>query len=130
MTFDLWDVETNKYLGQFPDESEALVLVRTLVSNFGAAYADDLELGGITAEGEVLESLSGAALIARADEVLSTRQNDQRQSGVVIGSKAASRGAKSAKPMVAAAPRESPAHWRPTKPESPEALAWLPQTQK
>ena len=104
MTFDLWDVETNKYLGQFPDESEALVLVRTLVSNFGAAYADDLELGGITAEGEVLESLSGAALIARADEVLSTRQNDQRQSGVVIGSKAASRGAKSAKPMVAAAP--------------------------
>lgn len=94
MKFDLWDVETNKYLGHFDDESDALVLVRTLVTNLGSAYADDLELGGISDDGEALASLSGAALIARADEVLSTRQNDQRQRGVVIGSKPASRSAK------------------------------------
>jgi hypothetical protein len=102
MKFDLWDVETNKYLGHYEDEAEALVLVRTLVSNYGPAFADDLELGGITDEGETLESLSGAALIARADEVLSARQNDQGQRGVVIGFKALPRGAKGEESIVAA----------------------------
>lgn len=76
MMFDLWDVQINRYLGQYEDESEALALVLTLVKHYGPAYADDLELGGITAEGEVLESISGATLIARADEILSRRQTD------------------------------------------------------
>jgi hypothetical protein len=104
MKFDLWDVETNKYLGHFDDESEALVLVRTLVSNFGPAYADDLEMGGITDEGESLESLSGAALIARADEVLSRHVNHGGQGGAVIGSKVAPRRVTTEESMVAAAP--------------------------
>ena len=74
--YDLWDVEINRYLGQFEDESEALDLVLTLVSHYGAAYADDLELGGVTAEGETAPSLSGAALITRAEQVLSRIQHE------------------------------------------------------
>jgi len=81
--FDLWVVQTNQYLGSDEDEAEALVLVRTLVSNFGPAYADDLELGGTMDDGEVLASRSGAALAARADEVLARHPNDGGQSGVV-----------------------------------------------
>lgn len=79
MIYDLWDVEVNRYLGRFEDESEALVLVRTLVNHYGAAYADDLELGGISVEGEVLEPLSGPALIARADTVLAHKIDPQRR---------------------------------------------------
>jgi hypothetical protein len=102
MKFDLWDVETNKYLGHYEDESDALALVRTLVSHFGPAYANDLELGGITDDGEILASLSGAALIARAEEVLSRRQNDPGGSGVVVGSEVSARGAHGEESMVAA----------------------------
>ncbi len=102
MNFDLWDVQTNQYLGSFDDEAEALVLVRTLIGNFGPAYADTLELGGVTAEGEALESLSGASLIDRASEVLSARPNEREQNGVVISSKGTPRGQESKKSMVAA----------------------------
>jgi len=99
MKFDLWDVQTNQYLGSYEDEAEALVLVRTLVSNFGAAYADDLELGGTMDDGDAFASRSGAALISRADEVLSGRQTDPG----VIGSKVRRRGIRGEKSMVAAA---------------------------
>jgi hypothetical protein len=79
MTFDLWDVESNKYLGHYDEESEALVLVLNLVTHYGPAYADDLELGAMTAEGQALEPLSGAALIRRAEELVSPRQSDPRR---------------------------------------------------
>ncbi len=93
MAFDLWDVGTNQFLGHYEHEADALILVRTLVSNFGSAYADDLELGGSTVDGEALESFSGAALIARADDVLSSRHDEQE--GVIVGSRVADRDGKS-----------------------------------
>jgi hypothetical protein len=86
MKYDLWDVEINRYVGQFEEESEALELVRRQVSHYSAAYADDLELSAVTAEGEALEPLSGAALIARAEEVLSLRQPAPQQR-VGVGAK-------------------------------------------
>ncbi len=77
--FDLWDVEINRYLGQFKDEADALALVRTLVSHYGPAHADDVELGGITAEGEIIPSLSGAALLSRAERVLAQPQRARQK---------------------------------------------------
>jgi hypothetical protein len=74
MKYNLWDTETSHYLGQFEDETEALTLVRTLISRFGKSYAEVLSLGRVTDEGDVLEPLSGLALIARVDAVLADAQ--------------------------------------------------------
>lgn len=106
MEYSLWDVESNKYLGRYEDETEALVLVRTLVSHYGPEYADDLELGGKTADGEILDSLSGAALIARADTVLSSHLSDDERRGIVIASPVSARSTvMSIEPMAVAASR-------------------------
>ena len=64
MTFDLWDVELGKYLGQFDTEEEALTAVRDLLDRFGDAYAADLELG--RSDDDVgRNNLTGAALVER-----------------------------------------------------------------
>ncbi len=81
MTYTLWDIETSNQFGQFEDEEEVLGLVRTLVDHYGARYAKDLGLGRVTAAGVVLEPLSGAALIARVEEVFP----DHRPSGESAG---------------------------------------------
>ncbi len=67
MHFDLWDVATGNYYGRFSTEDEALVLVRTLVREYGPAYADDLNLGAEDDEGRFAEPLSGAALLDRIE---------------------------------------------------------------
>jgi hypothetical protein len=79
MTFDLWDTETSNFYGQFADERKALALVRKLVAHYGEGYAQDLGLGRVTGEGEVLTPLSGAALIARVNEVLSDQETADRR---------------------------------------------------
>jgi hypothetical protein len=68
--YSLWDVQTNRYLGCFEDEKQALELVRKLVNHYGPSYAEILDLGVINGEGEPVEPLSGASLIARVEEVL------------------------------------------------------------
>ena len=68
--FSLWDVETNSYLGRFDDEREALALVRTLVDHYGLSYAERLDLGAISDDGEPQDPRSGAALLARVAEIL------------------------------------------------------------
>lgn len=87
MTYTLWDIETSNHFGQYEDEKEVLALVRTLVNHFGARYADDLGLGRVNEEGVILAPLSGAALIARVDEVLANRRPADKSADEVIGSR-------------------------------------------
>lgn len=84
MTYDLWDTEVSRYLGHFDDEREALSLVHMLLSHHGVDYAADLGLGRATDDGEVLEPLSGATLIARISEVLPGLQSVESGAETVI----------------------------------------------
>jgi hypothetical protein len=105
MKFSHWDVETNSYLGRFDDEREALVLVRTLVDDYGSSYADRLDLGAITDDGEPQDQISGAALLARVGEILpAVHPDDDERRGGFIASAIMSRKAvaSSLEPMAAA----------------------------
>ena len=87
MTYTLWDIETSNQFGQFEDEGEVLALVRTLVNHYGPRYADDLGLGRVSEDGAILEPLSGEALIARVEEVLSDSGTAGEGAGELIGSR-------------------------------------------
>ena len=62
-----------------------------LVDHYGARYAEDLGLGCVSDEGVILEPLSGAALIARVDQVLADRPPKDGSGSQVIGSRSRSR---------------------------------------
>ena len=68
MTYRVFDTGINKLFGVFPTEAEAMRLVRVLLSD-DAGYADDLAVSCEADDGSFASPLSGAALIARADEV-------------------------------------------------------------
>lgn len=87
MIYNLWDIETGSYLGQYTDEAEVLNLVRTLVSHHGGEYAKSLSLGRVRDDGSVAEPLAGAALIARADLVVGEREHANARQGEVITSR-------------------------------------------
>lgn len=84
MRFDLWDTETSSYYGRYEDERQALIHVTRLVTRYGEGYAQDLGLGRVDDAGNILEPLSGDALIARAKEVLEAREEERR--GVLVAS--------------------------------------------
>jgi len=85
MIYNLWDIETGGYFGQFTDEAEALHLVRTLLSHHGADYAESLSLGRVRDDGSFAEPLSGAGLAARAEEVaVDCGPATSRQSELVV----------------------------------------------
>lgn len=86
MQYDLWDTETSNYFGHFEDEREVLSLVRTLITHYGDQYASELGLGRVSDDGEVLEPLSGAALIARVTDVLTAEQGTETPHAVVSAS--------------------------------------------
>ena len=69
MEYNLWDVEAGKQLGHFTNEKDALTLVKKLVNHYGEDYAGELGLGRRSDNGTILEPLSGAALLARVNEV-------------------------------------------------------------
>jgi hypothetical protein len=86
LTYNLWDTEVTRNLGQFDDEREALHLVRILVRHHGVGYANDLSLGSVAEDGSFGEPLSGAALIARFEAVLGDCEYESEQKGEVIAS--------------------------------------------
>ncbi len=92
MKYTLWDIETSNQFGQFEVETEVLTLVRTLVNHYGARYAEDLGLGRVSEDGVILEPLSGAALIARAEEVLPDHQPAGESAGELVGPRRRNRG--------------------------------------
>lgn len=92
MKYTLWDIETSNHFGQFEDEKEVLSMVRTLVNHYGARYAEDLGLGRVSEDGVILAPLSGAALIARVEEVLADRRPADESADELIGSRGRNRG--------------------------------------
>ncbi len=63
MTYELWDIAARFFFDRFTSEDEALAFVRTLLDQYGDAYAADLEL--VVGEGGH-QNLSGTALAARS----------------------------------------------------------------
>jgi hypothetical protein len=86
MKYNLWGTEFGRYLGYFEDERKALELVRMLLDHHGDDYANDLGLGRVTDQGEILEPLMGAALIARVNEMFPGRHNADQGRGAAIAS--------------------------------------------
>lgn len=84
MTYKLWDTDIGRLFGAYDTEDEALALVRTLVATYGADYAGDLTLGHRRADGSIGEPLSGAALVARAEEVAARHEGVAGGSGELI----------------------------------------------
>jgi hypothetical protein len=70
MTYRVFDTGINKLFGTFEREVDALALARTLM---GDDDAEDIEVGQEMADGAAGQTLSGAALRARIDAVVSAR---------------------------------------------------------
>ena len=68
MVYRLFDTSINRLFGSFDTEEDALALVWTVVGA-NRDDADDLALGCERADGSFAAPLSGATLLARADEV-------------------------------------------------------------
>jgi hypothetical protein len=85
MRYSLWDTETSNQFGQYEDKAEVLTLVRALVRHYGEGYAEGLSLGRINEKGKVLKPLPGAALLARIDEVLGDRHQEESENSDVVG---------------------------------------------
>jgi hypothetical protein len=77
MRYDLWDTGVGKYLGRYTDESEALATAKILIDHYGPAFADELSIGRVRDDGEILAPLSGRELVARIRERLG-RDDDRR----------------------------------------------------
>jgi hypothetical protein len=69
MRYKLWDTDAGTLFGVYADEEEVMNLVHTVVSSYGRAMADDLELIVETNDGEPRGNYSGDALVARAEAV-------------------------------------------------------------
>jgi hypothetical protein len=88
MKYRLWDTDINRLFGTFESEGEALALVRTLVGRYGDAYADDLAMGCERSDGSFIPPLTGAALIARAGQIVAKPKTAVQRSGPVVDSEA------------------------------------------
>ena len=72
MHYELWDVAAGRGIARYRSEDEALALVRTLLKRYGVTYANDLDLGVEDEEGNLVETITGAALVARAEAAFQT----------------------------------------------------------
>jgi hypothetical protein len=73
MTYRVVDTRINKLFGAYETEEEALTFVRALVGANGDDYAGDLAVSHERMDGSFGESLSGAALVARAEAIAAER---------------------------------------------------------
>ncbi len=101
MKYRVWDTDINRLFGTFETEAEAMTFVRTLVGRYGAAYADDLAVGGERADGTYTAPLTGSALLARAEEVAAEQEPAESRRGEVIGSRRPKGGVGGGLPMTA-----------------------------
>ena len=87
MVYRVFDTSINRLFGAFATEEDALALVRTLVGANGDDAADDLALGRERADGSFAAPLSGAALLARAEEVAPEHNRPPARRGETIGTR-------------------------------------------
>jgi len=74
MKYRVFDTSVNRLFGTFDTEAEAMTLVRTLVGSNEDDWADDLAVSCERPDGSFDEPLSGAALLARAEDVVAKRE--------------------------------------------------------
>lgn len=74
MGYEVFDTDINRLFGTYETEKEAMMLARALITANGEAYAEDLAVGHDRADGTFEGPWTGAALIARADEVLAEHE--------------------------------------------------------
>jgi hypothetical protein len=70
MIYELWDVDVGNCVAYEHSEVAMAKLVRTLVTHYGDAYANDLDLTIEDGADVVLGHFRGAALIRWAEEVM------------------------------------------------------------
>jgi hypothetical protein len=73
MTYRVFDININKLFGVFPTEAEDMRLVSVLLRD-DEGYADDLAVSCEADDGTFAPALSGAALIARAEAVMTEEE--------------------------------------------------------
>lgn len=87
MKYRVFDTSINKLFGAYDTEEEAMTLVRALVGTNDVGYAEDLAVSCEFADGHFSEPLSGAALLARAEEVAAQRELAGTPRSRVFGSR-------------------------------------------
>jgi hypothetical protein len=70
MHYELWDVGTGNCIGRYASEAAALERVQALVEQFGAPYADELELAAEDDLGNFQGTQTGVALLSRVATIL------------------------------------------------------------
>ena len=74
MIYRVFDTSINRLFATYDTEEKALALVRTLVGANGTDYVDDLAVGCEQADGSFAEPLTGAALLARVEDVVARHE--------------------------------------------------------
>ncbi len=70
MRYSIWDVETTNRLGRFESEEEALAFVRTMLATYPREKLLDLSLSWRDENDEVVEPVTGEALLDRAEKAV------------------------------------------------------------
>lgn len=68
MTYELWDLVGHNLIEDATSPEPLFVTVRATVEEDGPAVIDEIGFRVLDADGRTVEKLSGAALIARAQE--------------------------------------------------------------
>lgn len=87
MNYEVFDSGINRHFGVYATEEEAMTLVRASISANGKEYAEDLNVGYERSDGTSERAITGAALLARADEVLADQQEVDSGPGRVIAAR-------------------------------------------
>src|SRR5690348_10841651 len=80
------DVELGRVFGAYDSQEAALTFVARLLKTNGPSYADDLEIARQTDDGEFVDALSGAGLLARVEEMRERDRAAARRREVVPSS--------------------------------------------
>jgi len=84
MKHTLFDTSINRLMGTYGSEAEALAYVQALLSVNDATFADELALSAERSDGSFTKPVTGADLVARAEEVDTERELASARTGDVV----------------------------------------------
>ena len=87
MRYEVFDTGIIRLFGTYDTEEAAMTLVRALIAANGEKYAEDLALGCERDDGSFEDPWTGAALIARAEQVLAAKEQTEARRAGVVGSR-------------------------------------------
>jgi len=91
MKHTLLDTSINRLMGTYDSEAEALAYVRALLKVNDATFADDLALSAERSDGSFTKPVTGADLVARAEDVDAERDLASVRTGDVMTPRGGSR---------------------------------------